>query len=478
MDNTTPLNQHKRKGKKLIPPLLEIPNFQPRSWINDALPEYLWAVLLITQIERSQVLEIFRSVVNKLSSYASGILAKDLDFNIIHTGLSKLKKGQLDTILEIIFSNEESKKALRPLLFYPELPAYKEWERYLVKDLEEESWKKLKIAIGKTLWHQSQEATDCRWLSILFYVVAGKMHMPHHLAEEIIGYPNVGDIRKVRPSIRASEIFCFSMFKTTSGWTETFWKRSLELTGCEGIRRKEIEDSGVPKEVRMKINTTFKNLVGNFFNSTKTTAIDPRLDTTFGICFYMWRLVAEIVFGRTNQFVLGRLGIRSLAECYIVLSHLIQKDDEKLWQTYRAYGLGQIKLAVLKYQEVQGSLPEYIDAELMKAIANEDAWQEFVAIDLGHWDNLNLRTISVATGTKEIYNKYYSWPSNYSHGQWGAVREVVFQTCLNPLHRLHRIPYLEDKELPDGTADALFFLQEINTLVNSLYPYEEKKEKK
>src|SRR5207244_3060643 len=84
----------------------------------------------------------------------------------------------------------------------------------------------------------------------------------------------------------------------------------------------------------------------------------------------------------------------------------------------------------------------------------EDFWQEYLPIRLGHWDSSNLRTHSIESDTKEEYDRYYDWTSAYSHGQWAAIRDVLWETCANPLHRLHRIPRRTKRMLEDVVPDG------------------------
>ncbi|MCT2504943.1 hypothetical protein MNU13_27105 [Pseudomonas aeruginosa] len=71
---TTPLAGHKRVGKALVPPMLQLEGVSFSSWVNDRLPEMLWASLVITVIPRDQALEAFRDI-----AACSGLLIPDTD---------------------------------------------------------------------------------------------------------------------------------------------------------------------------------------------------------------------------------------------------------------------------------------------------------------------------------------------------------------------------------------------------------------
>jgi hypothetical protein len=167
----------------------------------------------------------------------------------------------------------------------------------------------------------------------------------------------------------------------------------------------------------------------------------------------------------------GRTAVRSLTECFITLAFLLHRDQPGLWQKYRSYGNGQAKLAFLKSFELDdSSLPDYLNIPELEAMANEDAWLEFVSIDVGSWAGSDLRKMSEEAKVKHIYDKYYSWPSGYVHGHWGAIRDTSFEICLNPLHRYHRIPAIPRTSMVSVAPSALKLVNLLLDLLNSAYP--------
>jgi hypothetical protein len=134
------------------------------------------------------------------------------------------------------------------------------------------------------------------------------------------------------------------------------------------------------------------------------------------------------------------------------------------------YGAGQAKLAFLKAQQLEKDLPTFIDEDALYQIANEDIWQEFLDIDIGHWARSNLRKLATDSGAKELYDRYYDWASAFVHAQWGAVRDTNFVTCHNPLHRFHRIPRLGHRRLSSVDTDVIALVNEMLTFLEELYP--------
>jgi hypothetical protein len=148
---------------------------------------------------------------------------------------------------------------------------------------------------------------------------------------------------------------------------------------------------------------------------------------------------------------------------------LIHKNDSDTWRSYRVFGAGQAKLQYLKLDEATEDT-SYVDIETLIELANEDLWEEYLPIELGHWANSNLRDLSIGAGVKNVYDEFYAWTSTYAHGHWGAMRDSVYVTCGNPLHRLHRIPRETPKNPPDVIPDACRLMDRLLSLIDSYYP--------
>ncbi|MDK2824545.1 MAG: hypothetical protein PWP71_2463 [Clostridia bacterium] len=463
--NYSTIEQHARQGKQLIPPFMQIPNLKFNSWVNDRLPELLWAVLLISHLDRERAIAIFRKAI-KYWYNASVSSPKDLT----HTALGELGSEQLREFLDFLCADPNVKTVLRPLCLLNDLPGKEQWQGAINNEASIEHWDDIALAVGKSLNNQSQEATDCRWVRVYYQIVIGKLKLPsEELVKEIIYYPNFGNMRKVRPSIRALEMGLNMIEEESSQWSKQFWDQCLNDTPCRDwvtSKKGEITKTGTTLEI---IKGTKEELIKHCDNTRITTAVDAKHDAVFGIALYCLSILEELLRVGNSTSVVGRLGLRTLVECYITLAYLYKKDDPELWLTYRNYGAGQAKLTFLKLDQME-TKPEYVDVETLQILAGEDLWQEFVNINLGHWENSNLRKMSEEAGVKSEYDKYYSWTSGYIHGQWGAVRDTVFQTCSNPLHRLHRIPCEKHNELNDVIADAALLMDKVLESVHKMYP--------
>lgn len=467
---STDISKHKKEGSVLKPPFRQLTGMSPSSWKDDRLPEMLWAVLMIGNLKREDALDIFRKVATFVSE------RPELS-DVTQSGIANWKKEDRLSLVKILKeSHPDASKILQSLAIFSSLPGHTEWVEVLGNPADEaEVADYLSKGVIATLWHQSQEATDCRWIRFLCEIHGGKMKFSSQIGgidetlRGVFEYPNYGDLTHVRPFIRASEI---GMNMRNGGkineWPEKFWKACLQSTMCTPLPRKDQREDTIRVSHDQVLRIRHLLLL-HYMKTDNSTAIEARHDAIFGFGFYTLRLLDEVVATNLSRGAIGRIALRSFVECYITLAYMIKKDDSALWEDFRNYGVGQMKLSYLKARDSKDK-PAFIDEEFLKQITNEDRSEEFSDIELSHWASSDLRKISDEAGCKELYDAYYNWTSSFSHGNWGAIRESNFAMCANPLHRLHLIPSVNTYPLPGVLKDVVKVTNLILGLIDSQYP--------
>jgi hypothetical protein len=464
--NVSPLEHHHRQGKSLIPPMMKLRSIQFSSWYNDRLPNILWAALIITSVEREEGLELFRLVLGRAQR-----LGKDKVESLDHSDLASLPAEVFDELFENVLRHPGAASALSALRAFEKLPDLHHWSRHLNEP--EQIGPTLAHTIEETFDHQSQAATDCRWLRMMAMIVTDRMVFAQEMEErvrEFFEYPNRGDQRSVRPSIRANEIGLGIREGRETTWPTDFWQDCWQRSDCILIPKARFKDAGLSKRGNDVLELYAK--VGEYAASQEAgTSVSARFDTVFGLVMYALSLSAPIIKTGGHARAEGRLVLRALVESYITLSYLLSEDSEELWLKYRRHGTGQAKLAYLKlYDLEEQEQPEYVPVDALERYANEDIWQEYTEINLGNWAGKDLRALAEQCGAKDVYDKYYVWPSSYMHSQWTAVRDVVFDQCFNPLHRFHRIPAEPNFQLPSVGPDMVKLLNLHLDRLNQAYP--------
>lgn len=473
--NISPIGQHQRTGNRLRPPLATL-DTTPSSWSDDHMPEMLWAVLLTGVLDRSHYLNLFRQVAVTCREWppSQDEVPADPGFFVDMTRIAEVEDARFEALLAVLLSHPLSYAALRPLLLIESLPGSDRWRKALDVEPSDDDLHTLGISIGGVLDHQSQASTDIRWFKLIVTIIAGRLFYPEGMEEhleELRLFPDKGDMRSVRPRIRSAEMMIRR--RSTAPWLPKFWAQLLAETACIDPSRDKGFEFAEPKLDRDAIWGVRMRVVRSFHENLKPNRVDAKLDAAMGLVLYALSLIEELGMHCLQSRITGRLILRTLAEIYITLRYLVVKDSDALWRSYRVYGAGQAKLAFLKAQELQGELPAFIEESALYEISNEDTWQEFLDIDVGHWASSNLRRLATDGGTKDVYDRYYDWTSTIAHAHWGAVRDTNLVICHNPLHRLHRIPRREHRQLTPVEADALHLANLAVAELERLFPTED-----
>jgi Family of unknown function (DUF5677) len=472
--NISSLESHPRQGKTLKTPFSIIPTpMTPRSWVNECIPNILWACILTVSLDREHYLRLFRTVARNIRDE----LENHSELFITHNFISKFSDREFDVAFRHVLGDEEATAALSALLLVECLPDRSFWEARLQAPTNDH-WQVLANAVGACFDHQSQKSTDIRWIKLAYFAITGRVHFSTAQAdfvESLRLYPSHGDMRSVRPTIRATEISLRMMEFGEEGKAElppphqkAFWEEVYKKTGCLPQ-----EQNGKPQTVEKSDTRELMrgaNLIAEHFHSTiEHTAIDARHDSSFGLVLYAINLLIEAAASYSHSTAVGRSTLRSIVECFVTLSYLISKDDPELWLKHRDYGNGQTKLSFLKNLASE-EIPHFVDLERIESLANEDKWMEFSDINLGAWSAQNLRTMATEANVKDVYDCYYDLCSGYTHGHWSAIRDAAFVTCFNPLHRFHRIPSPIDFGMRSILHDGVALLNRMLDELSKIYP--------
>jgi hypothetical protein len=185
--NISALEDHPRIGKTLKNPFSRIPSMTPRSWVNECIPNIFWGCVLASSIERTEYLSIFRTVVintrERVKNYK--------DTFITHNHLTRLSAEDFDAIFQNAFANKAALDSLSALLLVDCLPDRTHWQRHLPAP-NAEHWQVLARAVADAFDHQSQTATDLRWLKLMHLAIMGRVHFSSQQADFVEEWPAPG----------------------------------------------------------------------------------------------------------------------------------------------------------------------------------------------------------------------------------------------------------------------------------------------
>lgn len=473
--NISALEHHARDKKKLLTPFSKVSTgFTFLSWKDECIPNILWACILAAHLGRRHYLDLFRRVAKNMREMFGELRDKGLTHNYLAT----LTKQEFSRAFAPVLNDPDASRLLSALVILESPPDIGLWKAHLSAPVDKAiAGGILAKAVIECLDHQSIPATDIRWIKLVYQAITGRMHFTTKMEErieELRFYPDRGDQSAVGASIRAMEIATrrsehgeAKPSTVPASRHQEFWAECYQKTEC--IIDQRFDPPAMDTEKLLDDLTEVANGVSLHFDESHTDAgFDSRRDAAFGLVNYAIALTFDVARAQSHIMATGRILLRTVVELFVTLRYLTFKDDPDTWAQYRSYGSGQAKLAFLKGIR-EDEVPSFINLAELELLANEDKWLEFQDIDLGSWAGSDLRKMSIEAGCKDVYDKYYSWASGYSHGHWVAVRDSVFKMCLNPLHRLHRVP-TAPRAMPSVLKDCCTMVNRMLDDLSALYP--------
>lgn len=139
--------------------------------------------------------------------------------------------------------------------------------------------------------------------------------------------------------------------------------------------------------------------------------------------------------------------LRAMADVYVSLAWIFGDPGERS-RRFILYGLGQLKLHLERRKIFRGDDPP--DPREEEFIKHEEGWMEvqrisvLTDVDFGSWSDLSTRKMADEAGCLDFYEHVYVPFSGAAHSMWQHVGRYNTKTCINPLHRTHRVPCIPD----------------------------------
>lgn len=143
-----------------------------------------------------------------------------------------------------------------------------------------------------------------------------------------------------------------------------------------------------------------------------------------GMATYSYKRVAEVVEHNLYNAISGRSTTRVLAESYIMMKYLLDKEiqNDNIWAEFQEYGMGQYKIIVARARDYQINEASHVEYKLLEILVEEHAREEFMDMDTSYFDKQNIREKANLVDEKELYGLYYDYDSAFEHGLWGCYK--------------------------------------------------------
>lgn len=471
--NVSSLSDHKlhRRQGRVVTPINDIFGDQLtlNSWAKERMPEYLWLGLILMEYGREEGFEKAGAILNNISTQVVNLSEPKL------SQIFELSYGEQESVYQIILGQVEP-CVLSPLTVLYRAREYPQFnEVFNIPEINfEVRLKQLTDAIEIYSPHQSNEATDLRFLTLGLHIFGKKIHIskdaPNAL-EALSNYPYTSHdhekMKMYRPTIRAME----GSFRENkdSEFVSEFWKKIGMITRCNPIRIMHEEN----QLNYQSFIEQYQKVLEYVTNSYKTESLlDDRFDVIISSITYALRLFSEISDNNIGNGILGRYAIRTIIEILIILKYLLKRENDHpaIWEEYKLYGVSKYKLVLLKARENDLEETSHFVPPLVDMLVNEIKWEEFIDVDLKYFDKQGIREKSIEVGEKYLFDLFYDYDSSFAHGLWGAVREASMLKCDNASHQYHIVPDIFSvQNLPDVKADCRSIMMRLLDLLKQNY---------
>ena len=100
-----------------------MPGMTPSSWLDDSLPEVLWAALIVDRLDRDDALAAFRALAHAVDEGAIALP----DGQITHSALANDSGETMEAVSTFLCESKAVGDALCPLRLLSDLPGYDAW---------------------------------------------------------------------------------------------------------------------------------------------------------------------------------------------------------------------------------------------------------------------------------------------------------------------------------------------------------------
>lgn len=472
MRSFSKLSDHTFKKGKFITPINSLPLIQEfedeKSWTYGRMPEYLWIGLLLKYYGRDEGLRKSYGIISTLHKLAPDLYTARL------SQVLKLDTDIQKRFYDYIVSNG-AKEALAPLTIFltaSKAPVFSEYF-YCSEQSAEDRCESIIQAMHDIMDHQSNEATDIRFVALYFNLLSGKLHLQKEQVNLLMTYPvskQTDEImRMARPTVRSLEMMVLTFEKAESVYLKEFWRCVSEMTDCSIFVIEFPEEKRDITAYMEKLHEVIAYLSELFVSANP---LDEKMNVLLGIATYSYKRLKEIYEHQLFNSISGRSCVRVLIENYIMMRYLVKNEPshDNIWRDYQLYGMGLYKLVLARHRESAVSDQSHFDERYIEALVNEFKGEEFIDMDTKYFDKQNIRLKAESVGEKELYGLYYDYDSSFEHGLWGAIRESSLLKCNNPAHKYHCVPDVEDEtRLKTVMPDCVMVMNKTVSFLNELY---------
>jgi hypothetical protein len=233
------LEDHRRMGKVFTPPLLTIGTFVDAGWIDFAVPEFIWILLLTEEYGRERGTILFLEFTTICDAFITPKSANGSASCIIssYASLTTEEKSEILALMSKKHILEEIQLPLGPFLkLYPECPLqFLASNHQLTDPKSKEYLLKFKSSLERLMDKAGVESTYIMAAVAAFLITFHRISIVNTSnippLSEVVNYPNTDNSRHLGSFLRTAIPMCFNVetYNRKNIWANYFWNQSFKL---------------------------------------------------------------------------------------------------------------------------------------------------------------------------------------------------------------------------------------------------------
>lgn len=462
------LSKHIKKGDTLYTPYTNPDGFGTKlslsSWSQNWLPEFLWIGLIIYKQGRKKGLENMYHIIDELNTYSICVPQ--------FSKISKLNQEQRNRFWSIVLKYvSRDVLASFTIVATPEIDEvfYNSFFDYSMNI--DESISELFSIIKECNRFHDELTTDICFAVDWFYARNGRLYISSEidlLPQALTAYYKCEHsdelMRTYRPMIRSTfQAVC--SIDSSKDFSKLIWEKLGEISECNPLK---IVWEG-SEDMTFFEKTT--KVIDYFAAANEDKKMETKYAVVMGLTCYIYKIYREIFEKNLQNDISGRILFRTMVESYINLKYIMLQEKEipDVYSRFKAYGLGKYKLVMAKLREGKYSVSAeaQLDQNIMELYVNEDMDEAFVNTSFGYFDKTQINRKFSLCDEQMLYEIYYEYGTNFTHGFWGAIRESSMLICDNPTHNYHTVPdYHSEQNLRSVHDDCEMLMKKLFELIS------------
>lgn len=463
------LADHKKKGKVYIPPFIALFNEKMFfiKWIDDLLPEIVWIALLLDQTSTKQGIEIALKCAQETNRIISPQYAHSYALISDYQEIEQDKAIEIREALRVANILNILQSSLIPLVtLYSDCPLkilFDERARERYKIDVDEGINNLKRIVRGCFDRRSKQATIAQATMVYIMGMTGKISFSKDIdignLNDILTYPDTDESQKMASFVRSIVNSNVMPESDKSGeWCKYFWRHGYEVSLCEFPKINIDQSSRLTEQMFKELmelgfiykDELFQEIKDKWYSSKIDLSQPNKSEILGGLIARQGRLTSSIATDYNLWSMdLGRIVLRCMVDTHITLAWLTKNGGEREYKQFVTYGLGQEKLFIEhlssymdESNEIMGYTRDHV--EYYRDWVNSQIMTDVLPVNVGSWIKKTTREMAQESDCMQIYNLSYTPMSSVIHGMWNTIAKVNLNFCINPLHRFHRLPSLEE----------------------------------